>query len=261
MGAVPTYDDVETKVGDEHILGDDEIEDCNEMVTENEENKNAQSEVQRKRELEAWVGGEDTQPAAEDEGDQASYQEIVVGSLGPAEHKLLVEEFLEVMEMGEVGEMEFWYDVVWEFDITTMQETLKLVRMGDDPQEALAEVLSHTPQHMLPRVFQDPVGDKRRLEEEKVLYAIEMMEAMKKASFSGSWSSQEPTSNAVCLTDSWGPVKTVAIGGYCYVCTKEDVDKMGPYCGCLKGANDVELENEMPEKGGPDLPECQGGAG
>ena len=48
VGAVPTYDDVETKVGDEHILGDDEIEDCNEMVTENEENKNAQSEVQRK---------------------------------------------------------------------------------------------------------------------------------------------------------------------------------------------------------------------
>jgi hypothetical protein len=261
VGAVPTYDDVETKVGDEHILGDDEIEDCNEMVTENEENKNAQSEVQRKQELEAWVGGEDTQPAIEDECDQVSCQEMVVGSLGPAEHKLLVEEFLEVMEMGEVGEMEFWYDVVWEFDITTMQETLKLVRMGDDPQEALAEVLSHTPQHMLPRVFQDPVGDKRRMEEEKVLYAIEMMESMKKASFSGSCSSQEPTNNAVCLTASWPPVETVAIGGYCYVCTKEDVDKMGPYCGCLKGADDVELENEMPEKGGPDLPECQGGAG
>ena len=43
--------------------------------------------------------------------------------------------------------------------------------------------------------------------------------------------------------------------------TKEDVDKMGPHCGCLNGADDVELENEMPEKGGPDLPECQGGAG
>ena len=164
------------------------------------------------------------------------------------------------------------------------------------------------------------MGDKRRMEEEKVLYAIEMMEAMKKASFSGSCSSQEPTnnavcltaswppvetvaiggycyvctkedvdkmgpcygclmgamkkasfsgswssqesmSNAVCLTDSWGPVKTVVIGGYCYVRTKEDVDQMGPYYGCLMGANDVELENEMPEKGGPDLPECQGGAG
>ena len=143
----------------------------------------------------------------------------------------------------------------------TIQETLKLVRMGDGPQEALAEVLCHTPQHMCPKVFQDPVGDKHRMEEEKVLYAIEMMEAMKKASFSGSCSSQEPTNNAVCLTASWPPVETVAIGGYCYVCTKEDVDKMGPYCGCLNGADDVELENEMPEKGGPDLPECQGGAG
>ena len=257
VGAVPTNDEVETKVGDERILGDDEIEDCNEMVTENEENKNAQLEVQRKRELEAWVGGEDTQPATEDEWGQV----LVAGSLDPDEHKLLVEEFLEAMEIGEVGEMEFWYDVVWEFDVMTIQETLKLVRMGDDPQEALAEVMCHTPQHMLPKEFQDPAGDKCRMEEEKVLYAIEMMEAMKKASLSGPWSSQESMSNAVCLTDLWGPEKTVTIGGYCYVRTKEDMDKMSPCYGCPMGANDVKLENEMPEKGGPDLPECQGGAG
>ena len=88
-----------------------------------------------------------------------------------------------------------------------------------------------------------------------------MMEAIKKASFSGSQSSQESMSNAVCLTDLWGSAKMAVIGGYCHVCTKEDLDKMGPYCGCLMGANDVELENEMPEKSGPDLPECQGGAG
>ena len=41
-----------------------------------------------------------------------------------------------------------------------------MVRMGDGPQEALAEVLCHTPQHMCPKVFQDPVGDQHCREED-----------------------------------------------------------------------------------------------
>ena len=44
-----------------------------------------------------------------------------------------------------------------------------------------------------------------------------LMGAMRKASFSGSWSTAEAMSNAVVFTDSWGPAKTAAIGGYRYV--------------------------------------------
>ena len=92
---------------------------------------------------------------------------------------MLVEEFLEAMEMGRAGKIGFWYEVVWEFDIVTLQETMQLVRMGEDPEMALAEVLCHTPQHMRPKVFHDPVGDQRRMVEEKVMYAIEVMEGKK----------------------------------------------------------------------------------
>ena len=124
-----------------------------------------------------------------------------------------------------------------EFDITTIQETLKLVRMGDDPQEALAEVLCHTPQHMRPKVFQDPAGDKRRTEEEKLLlYAIEMMEEKK----------------------TTGTTATVVLVDFEIESQKRGIPVM---LQVEKGVNDVELENEMPEKSGPGLPECQGGAG
>ena len=41
-----------------------------------------------------------------------------------------------------------------------------------------------------------------------------MMGAMKRAMFNGSWSTVESMSNAIVFTDSWGPAKTAANGGY-----------------------------------------------
>ena len=249
VGAVLACDDVETKVGDEHVLGDDESEGYDEMMTDDEENEypnimgeelmgeeneNAQVEAQKERELEAWVGGDDTRPMAEEECGPANCLALVDGPLDPVEHKVLVEEFLEAMEMGVAGKIEFWYDVVWEFDIVTLQKTLQLVRLGDDPQMALAEVLRHTPDHMRPKVFQDPVGDKHRKEEEKLMYAIEVMEGKK------------TTGTAVVLVEFEAESQERGIQMMLRV---------------ENGGDDVVLENEMPEKSGPDLPECQGGAG
>ena len=149
---------------------------------------------------------------------------------------MLVEEFLEAMEMGRAGEIGFWYEIVWEFDIVTLQETMQLVRMGDDPETAVAEVLYHTPPHMRPKVFQDPVGDQRRMEEEKVMYAIEVMEGKKTTG----------TTAAVVLVELEAESQERGIQMIFQVESEGD---------------DVVLENEMPERSGPDLPECQGGAG
>ena len=116
----------------------------------------------------------------------------------------------------------------------TLQETMQLVRMGDDPQMALAEVLRHTPDHMRPKAFQDPVGDKHRMEEEKLMYAIEVMEGKK----------------------TTGP--TVVLVEFEAESQERGIQMM---LRVENGGDDVMLENEMQEKSGPDLPECQGGAG
>ena len=236
VGAVPAYGDVETKVGDEHVLGDDEIEDGDEVMVDDEENKNAQVEAQKERELETWVGGDNTRPAIEDECDPANCLALGNGHVDPEEHQMLVEEFLEAMEMGRAGEIGFWYEIVWEFDIVTLQETMQLVRMGDDPETAVAEVLYHTPPHMRPKVFQDPVGDQCRMEEEKVMYAIEVMEGKKTTG----------TTAAVVLVELEAKSQEQGIQMIFQI---------------ESGGDDVALENEMPERSGPDLPERQGGAG
>ena len=203
-------------------------------MVDDEENPNIQAEAQKERVLEAWVGGGDIPPANEDGRDPEICLAQENGPLDPEEHKMLVEEFLEVMEMSKAGEIEFWYEVVWEFDILTIRETLQLVRMGDDPQMALAEVLRHTPDYMRPKVFQDPVGDKHRKEEEKLMYAIEAMEGKK----------------------TTGP--TVVLVEFEAENQERGIQMM---LRVENGGDDVVLENEMQEKSGPDLPECQGGAG
>lgn len=182
------------------------------------------------------MGGDDTRPEIENECDPADCLVLVNGPLESEEHKMLVEEFLEAMEMGEAGQIGFWYEVVWEFDIVTLQETMQLVRMGDDPEMALAEVLTRTPQHMRPKVFQDPVGDKCRVEEEKLMYAIEVMEGKK----------TNGTTTTVVLVELEAESQERGIQMIFQVESEGD---------------DVVLENETPERSGPDLPECQGGAG
>ena len=213
-----------------------ETEGCDEVMVDDEEHKNAQVEAQKERELETWVGGDNTRPAIEDECDPANCLALGNGHVDPEEHQMLVEEFLEAMEMGRAGEIGFWYEIVWEFDIVTLQETMQLVRMGDDPETAVAEVLYHTPPHMRPKVFQDPVGDQRRMEEEKVMYAIEVMEEKKTTG----------TTAAVVLVELEAESQERGIQTIFQI---------------ESGGDDVAMENEMPGRSGPDLPECQGGAG
>ena len=110
------------------------------------------------------------------------------------------------------------------------------MRMGEDPEMALAEVLCHTPQHMRPKVFHDPVGDQRRMVEEKVMHAIEVMEGKKMTG---------TTANVVLVELEVESQKR----GIPMIFQVES------------GGDDVALENETPERSGPDLPERQGGAG
>ena len=74
------------------------------------------------------------------------------------------------------------------------------------------------------------------MEEEKLLYAIEMMEEKK----------------------TTGTTATVVLVDFEIESQKRGIPVM---LQVENGVNDVELENEMPEKSSPDLPECQGGAG
>ena len=111
--------------------------------------------------MEVLVGDDDTQFGSEDDCDQEDYQ-------------LVVNEFLKVMSTGEAGPPGYWYDVVWDFDIMTLQETLRLVGMGASPLEAVTEALLCTPQHMRPVEYQDP-------ERDMIVKAIEMVQAKSEA--------------------------------------------------------------------------------
>ena len=89
---------------------------------------------------------------------------------------------------------------------------------------------------MRPKVFQDPVGDKCRVEEEKLMYAIEVMEGKK----------TNGTTTTVVLVELEAESQERGIQMIFQVESEGD---------------DVVLENETPERSGPDLPECQSGAG
>ena len=111
--------------------------------------------------MEVLVGDDDTQFGSEDDCDQEDYQ-------------LVVNEFLKVMSTGDAGPPGYWYDVVWDFDLMTLQETLRLVGMGASPLEAVTEALLCTPQHMRPVEYQDP-------ERDMIVKAIEMVQAKSEA--------------------------------------------------------------------------------
>ena len=108
------------------------------------------------------------------------------------DYQLVVNGFLKVMSTGEAGPPGYWCDAVWEFNIMTLQETLRLAGMGVSPQEAVTEALCYTPRSLRPDAYKDPAADMRRQLEIDVAQAIATAQGKERGGTDSRQNNDEP---------------------------------------------------------------------